>query len=514
MKKQLPKTAIIIGGGVGGLATAALLGKAGVQVTLYEQHDAVGGRAGVFEEAGFRFDRGPSWLLMPDVFEHYFNLLGVSFEQELALQRLDPAYRVYFESGVGPLDIHGDLSKDAQTFASLEPGADTALEHYLVEAEKTYKMATSSFLYTNFDNYPAFVTPSVLKSLPAIGTAVSQTIDRYVSRFVTHPALKQLLEYHMVFLGTSPYTAPSLFRLMGYMDYRQGVFYPRGGIYALAQTLERLAKENGVAIHTNAGVAKTVVDEHNHATGIQLQSGVEIHADVVISNADLEYTEKHLLPANARSYSDRKFAKQTPSPSALLMYLGVRGALPELKHHTLLFTQDWKRNFGQMIDERQWPKPASMYICKPSETDATVAPAGHENVFVLVPGPAGDVEISDETLELLADGYIAQMAQQIGVPDLATRIVYKKLFGPRDFAERYFTPAGSMLGPANSLFQSALWRSSTKSKKVQNLYYVGATVQPGIGLPLCLISAELVYKRLIGDKSIAPLDSLRARGDA
>lgn len=504
MNKQLPGTAIIIGSGIGGLATAILLAKSGVKVTVLEQLDIPGGKMGLHQAEGFSFDTGPSWFLMPEVFEHFFASVGVDMYEVLDLKRLDPAYKVFYESGLGPLKIYGDQDKDAGTFAEVEPGADDALRRYLKQAEKTYKAATDSFLYTNFDNYPAFVKPSVLATVPQIGTAALQSIDRYVSRFIKTPELKQLLEYHMVFLGTSPYNAPSLFRLMGYMDYCQGVFYPQGGMYSVIKVMLKLAKQYGVTIKTNSAVERILV-ENKISTGVQLKNGETYTADTVISNADIYHTETKLLPPEARSYSDAYFAKKTPSPSALLMYLGIRGDLPELSHHNLFFTKDWRKNFGDIIDRKVWPSPASLYVSKPSQTDPSVAPSGHENVFVLVPVPAGKNNFSDEELSKRADGYLDQIAEYANIPDLKDRIVYKKLFGPNDFAQTYNSWEGSMLGPAHTLLQSALWRTPNKSKKVSNLLYVGATTTPGIGMPMCLISAELVYKRLVGDKSITAL---------
>lgn len=504
MPKKLPKSVIVIGAGIGGLATAVLLAKNGVKVTVCDKLEKPGGRTGWLEEDGFFFDTGPSWFLMPEVFEHYFESIGEDMHKLLHLIRLDPGYKVFFESGVGPVKIYGDQKMDASTFAKIEPGADKALAKYLVQAEKTYKAATESFLYTNFDNYFAFFRPKVLASVPQIGFAALTSMDKYVSKFINSPELKQLLEYHMVFLGTSPYKAPSIFRLMGHMDYSQGVFYPKGGMYSIIQVLVKLANRYGVRIMTNSEVKEIIVEDGN-AKGIQLTSGKKLKAETVISNAEVHHTETKLLKQKDRTYSDKYFKKITPSPSAILMYLGVRGSLPQLIHHNLFFTSDWRKNFDEIIDKKVWPEPASMYVCKPSATDKNVAPKGHENVFVLVPVPAGDDIISSEELAKHADKYIEQIANYANIPDLKSRIVYKKFFGPNDFSKVYNSWQGSMLGPAHTLFQSALWRSQNKSKKVKNLYYVGGSTQPGIGMPMCLISAELVYKRLTGDRTISPL---------
>ena len=509
MKKQLPKSVIIIGAGIGGLATACLLANKGVAVTIIEKNEQVGGRAGFLEVDGFKSDTGPSWFLMPDVFEHFFDSIGVDMNQALDLKRLDPAYKVFFESNLDPITIYGDEDKDSELFESIEPGAGKSLKKYLKSAEIAYKSATESFLYTNFDNYPAFMTPKSIKALPIIAKSASQSIDNYVSKFVTNPQLKQVLEYPMVFLGTSPYEAPSLFRLMSYMDFCQGVYYPMGGMYQIIEVLNKFASDNSVVTRLSVGVDK-IITKNKLATGVRLINGEIIEADVIISNADVYHTEMKLLAPKDRSYSQADFDKQTASPSAILVYLGVSGKLPQLIHHNLLFTNDWKKNFGDIFNAKKWPVPASMYVCKPSQTDDSVAPSDHENIFILIPIPSGDSQIDNKELDKRVDIYLDQFAEQSKIKDLKKRIVFKKIFGPDDFGTNFNSWENSMLGPAHVLSQSALWRNKNISKKLSNLYYVGATTTPGIGLPMCLISAELVYKRLIGDKSIKPLKVSRA----
>lgn len=239
-----------------------------------------------------------------------------------------------------------------------------------------------------------------------------------------------------------------------------------------------------------------------------------VDADVVVSAADLHHTETTLLPAAQQTYPEKYWKKRVPGPSALLLYLGVEGGLPQLEHHTLLFTSDWRDNFGRIFGaETSIPSPASLYVCKPSATDGSVAPEGHENVFVLVPIPA-DVSIGkgglegggDARVEDLADEVIAQIAQWAGIPDLAERIVVRRSYGPQDFAEDLNAWRGTSLGPAHILKQSAFFRGANRSAKVEGLYYAGSSTVPGIGIPMCLISAELIIKRLRGDTSTGPLN--------
>jgi phytoene desaturase len=512
------RTIAVIGGGISGLATAALLATEGHQVTMLEKQDALGGRAYTFREGGFKFDAGPSWYLMPEVIDHYFQLLGTSADQELDLVKLDPGYRLISEGSTHPVDVPAGRGRVADLFERLEPGAGARLEKYLESAAETYTMAKRRFLYPTFESFAPLLAADVLARLPRLGRLLLEPLHSYTRRYVSHPSLQQILEYPAVFLGTSPFTAPSMYHLMSHLDLEVGVHYPMGGFTRLVESLERLAREAGVTIRTNAEVLdiETIPATSRRrpaaVRGVRYRTGdgteESLAADVVVSAADLHHTETALLPHNLQTYPERYWSRRTAGPSALLLYLGVRGGLPQLEHHTLLFTADWEGNFKAIFGEDAFiPEPASMYVCKPSATDPDVAPAGHENVFVLVPVPPdpGLGGSGDERLEKAADVVIGQLGEWAGIPDLAERIVLRRVYGPADFERDYHSWKGTSLGPAHTLKQSAFFRAGNVSRKVQGLYYAGASTIPGIGIPMCLISAELVVKRLRGDVTTGPL---------
>jgi phytoene desaturase len=501
----MPGNVVVIGGGIGGLATAILLSKTGYQVSLYEQLGQLGGRARQFKAAGFTFDMGPSWYLMPGVFEHFFELIGEDITKHLSLERLDPGYKVFYENS-RPITITGNLKKDASTFDAIEAGSGKTLENYVARAGKTYHTAVQSFLYTNFSTTSSFINKDTLKSGAFMAKIATTSIDSYVSKYFKDQRLKQILEYPMVFLGASPFNAPALYHLMSYLDFVEGVYYPKGGIYTVIEALIKIAKQNGVKLHTNSPIQSIdIVD--GAAGGVRLYGGELVPADVVISNADVHFTETQLLRSQYQTYPQEYWDKKQNGPSALLMYLGVKGSLPQLEHHNLYFAEDWQQNFSEIFTTKEWPENPSLYICNPSRTDKTVAPAGHENLFVLVPLPARLTKAS-EAAEL-SDKYLANIAKILQVPNLNQRIVYKKLFTPTDFANQYNSWQGSALGLSHTLNQSAFFRPKNKSTKVANLYYVGGNTIPGIGLPMCLIGAELIYKRLVNDKTSGPLKELK-----
>jgi phytoene desaturase len=489
---------VIIGAGIGGLATANLLAKAGYEVHVYEKNGQPGGRADQFKAGGFTFDMGPSWYLMPEVFEHFYDLLDHDINKQLSLSRLDPAYKVFFEGDVDPITITSDLPKDVATFESIEPGAGESLKKYVARGADIYHLSLKHFLYSNFERVGDFIKKDIVSRGVTMSRLAFTPIDTYVSRFVNDQRLKQILEYPMVFLGTSPFAAPAIYSLMSALDFKEGVFYPQGGLYTIIQSLARIGKTLGVSYHYNSPIMH-INTALGVATGITLQGDAVVTADIVISNADLHFTETKLLDEADQTYPEKYWANKQAGPSALLMYLGVKGSLPQLEHHSLLFVDAWKENFASIYDTSTLPSPASIYICKPSGIDTSVAPKNHENVFVLVPLPPGKA-IARDDLSDIADGYIAQIAKQAHIPDLKERIVYTRLFGPNDFAEKLHSWQNTALGPSHVLKQSALFRTPNISKKVKGLYYVGGSTVPGIGLPMCLIGAELVYKRLSGEK--------------
>ncbi|GAB5079062.1 phytoene desaturase family protein [Arthrobacter sp. AD-310] len=509
---------VVIGAGISGLATAALLATEGHRVTVLEKQSAVGGRAHTFGEAGFWFDAGPSWYLMPEVIDHYFRLLGTRADEQLDLVKLDPGYRLISEGSSGPVDVPAGRSRVVELFERLEPGAGARLEKYLDSAAEAYAMAKRRFLYPTFQSFAPLLVPDVLTRLPRLARLLLEPLHNYARRYVRNPSLQQILEYPAVFLGASPFTAPSMYHLMSHLDLDVGVYYPMGGFARLVEALEKQARDAGVVIRTDAEVLEIETTPTTSrrrpavVRGVRYRTGAgaeeSLPADVVVSAADLHHTETGLLPRSLQTYPERYWSRRTAGPSALLLYLGVRGELPQLQHHTLLFTADWEENFRAIFGKATFlPEPASMYVCKPSATDAGVAPAGHENVFVLVPIPPdpGLGGSGDERLEKAADAVIAQLSGRAGIPDLAERIVLRRMYGPADFERDYHSWKGTSLGPAHTLKQSAFFRAGNISRKVQGLYYTGASTIPGIGIPMCLISAELVLKRLRGDTSTGPL---------
>jgi len=524
----MSRRVVVVGGGVGGLATAALLARGGAQVTLLERHATLGGRVGAASFDGFRFDTGPSWYFMPEVVEHLFALLGERVEDHLDLVRLDPAYRVFPEpAGSAPsamLEVTGDPELNWKAFDALEPGAGEAMRAYAAESSEAYRTALDHFLYTTFQRPDRALSASVLRRAGTLAGLLTRPLADKVAGAVEHPVLRQVLGYHAVFLGSSPYRVPALYSLMSHLDLGEGVYYPHGGMHTLVEALEKAAVEEGVVVRTGADVVAIEVDDaprtarhprrRGVARGVRLADGTLVPADVVVSGADRHHTETALLDPAHADLPAAAWDRRGPGISALLVMAGVRGALPELAHHSLFFTQDWPGNFDAILGPGRATPPAglrvpgvaSAYVSRTTATDPSAAPPGHENLFVLVPFPADPaLGTRPGELDAHADRYLDQVGAWAGVPDLRARVVVRRVVGPADFARDLSAWRGTALGMEHTLRQSAMFRPGVASHRVPNLLHVGGGTVPGVGLPMVLIGAELVAKRLLGETSSRPL---------
>ncbi len=510
---------VVIGAGIAGLASAGMLARDGHAVTLVEQGEALGGRAGTWRSKGFTFDTGPSWMLMREPYEQAFRMLGSRLEDELDLVRLDPAYRVLYEGEPEPLEVSGDLDTTLARFEAIEPGAAAALRHYLASATETAALASRGLLSNRFDSPRSLAGLGLGRRLPRLARLLLESLESRIARSFRDRRLRQALGYPAVFLGTEPRSAPSMYHLLSHFDLVEGVWYPQGGFTRVVDALARLTWQAGAEVRTGARVERILV-EHGAARGVELAGGERIEADLVVSAADGHATDTRMLAhvpgvaARARG----RWARRVAGPSAVLVMLGVEGPLPQLAHHTLLFARDWEAGFGRMFGPLASDPadgvtdPASLYVSRTSATDPSVAPAGHEALFVLVPVPA-DVRLGhggvdgagDAAVEAIADRAIAQVAEWAGIDGLADRVVVRRTIGPADFARDFDAWRGTALGPAHTLRQSAFLRGSTRHRHVRDLLLAGSTTVPGIGVPMCLISAELVVKHVRGDRTAGPL---------
>jgi phytoene desaturase len=482
---------VVIGGGFGGLATACYLAKAGADVTLLEKNEQVGGRASRLEREGFTFDMGPSWYLMPDVFERFFGHLGYDPADLYELERLDPHYRIFFKDG-DQVDMVPDLEANKAVFESYESGAGEALERYLAESKQTYEIGMEHFVYTDRPRLRDYIDWDVIRH--SWGLPLLRKMQGHVQRYFEHPKLQQIMQYTLVFLGGAPTNTPALYNLMSHVDFNMGVYYPTHGLGGVVDAMLTVADDLGVRIVTDAPV--DTVEGTRGAFSVRT-ADTTYDAEVVVSGADYRHTEMELLAPEDRQHDAAYWDSRVYAPSAYLLYLGVEGDVDALAHHTLVLPTDWDEHFEQIFETPAWPTDPAYYLCVPSETDPDVAPEGHSNLFALVPIAAG-LEDTPELRASYREQLLADIAANTGV-DLRERIVVEESFCVQDFADRYNATEGTALGLAHTLRQTALLRPKHRSSAMDGLYFTGGFTTPGIGVPMCLISGQLTAEAVAAD---------------
>lgn len=481
---------VVIGAGFGGLAAAALLARDGFDVTVLERNGQPGGRAMLHREGGFSFDMGPSWYLLPDVFERFFARFGSVPTEHYGLTRLDPAYRVFFGDGA-PTDVSADLEGNLALFESIESGAAEALRGYLARAEYQYRVAMERFVYRDYRGVRDILDRELL--LHGTRLRLFGRMDRLVARAFRDDRLRKLLTYNLVFLGCSPSRAPALYALMAHADFNLGVWYPEGGMNGVARGLYRLAQRQGAKFVFDSPVTAIRLSGRR-ATAVDSPSG-SYPADVVLANADYHHVEQALLPAGARSYSARYWARRVVAPSACIVYLGLDRRVPALAHHNLLLQHGWDEHFRSIFDRPGWPARPALYVCRPSLTDPAVAPEGSENLFLMMPAAAG-LRDDDDARERCRRLMMRALETTIG-EGIEDSIRVCRLFTQRDFTATFNAFRGTALGLAHTLRQTAFLRPSLQSRRVGNLFFAGQYTTPGIGVPMTLIAATIARDRIL-----------------
>lgn len=483
------RKAIVIGSGFSGMAAASFLAKDGWHVTVLEKHNQPGGRARKLEAEGFTFDMGPSWYWMPDVFERYFNQFGKKVSDFYQLERLDPSYRVYYKDTL--LDIPADFNALKNLFENVEPGSGVQLEKFMEEAAYKYKVGIEKLVFKPGQSVTEFLDPDLLSGIFKLDVFTS--ISNHVKKHFKNPLLRELMEFPVLFLGALPQKTPALYSLMNYADIKLGTWYPVGGMYQIVLGMYRLAVELGVQFQFNSPVTELLV-KNNQITGVKTDNEI-LTADVVVSGADYHHTEMDLLPQGNRSYTEHYWQDRVMAPSCLLYYVGLNKKLHDITHHTLFFDTNFARHGHEIYTDPKWPSDPLFYVSATTATDSSGAPAGHENLFFLIPVAAGLKQDTDEVRNDYFNKIVARYEQRIG-QQISNHIIYKKSYSVSDFRRDYHAFKGNAYGLANTLLQTAILKPSCKSKKIRNLYFTGQLTVPGPGVPPSLISGEVVAKEV------------------
>jgi phytoene desaturase len=492
----ITKSAIIIGAGLGGLSAAIHLRLAGYTVTILESNPKVGGRANVIEEQGFRFDTGPSLLNYPWVFEELFKAAGRSFYDYVELIKIDPSVSFEWTDGTR-FTLSSDLGKLMEECERVEPGSRTGLLRWLRDADIKYRMSFDKLVTRNEDNPINWFLPLSLKEIQHL--SVWRSLYGELRRFFKSRYIPEALGAYGMYLGGSPYDLPGLFSILAYGELAYGLWLPRGGIYGVVEAIEKLAQELGVQIHISSRVSKVLI-ETNRAIGVELSSGDIHRADVVVSNVDVPTTNSSLIGDEA--FTRRATAKATRtrmSPGVLTFYWGIRGKVDNLGHHTIFLPDNYRAGFDDLFKHHRIPQQLPFYISVPSESDASLAPAGDSAMFVLAPTPLLSQMPNINWTEATARVKTTVLArlQQHGVQLDSSRIIFEKVFTPEEWSRRFGLYDGSAFGAAHGLFEVGPFRARNYSREIAGLYYTGASTTPGTGMPMVLLSGKLVAERIL-----------------
>jgi phytoene desaturase len=479
------KRAVVIGSGFGGLAIANRLQALGVEVTVLEKRDQVGGRAGQFREAGYTFDMGPSLITAPDIIESIFAAAGRSMHEFFSLMPLDPYYRVYFHDGTH-FDYSGDADAMKRQMAQFNPQDAAQYDAFMEALRPIYDTVITDGMGAR----PFDTMASMARFVPrALALKAYLPVARYVERYFKDFRHRFLFSFHPLFIGGDPFRAPSIYLMIPYLEAKGGVWFTRGGMYTVVEALAQLLIEQGGRIHTGCEVDEIVVRD-GQAVGVAAGDRF-FEADIVVSNADVAHTYGALTPARARrKWTDRRLARLDQSMSCFLLYLGVRDRYPHLKHHTLILSERYRDLVRDIFRRKILPDDFSMYLHAPAHTDPAMAPPGCESLYVLIPVANAKSGIDwSEMGDVLADRVI-DFLEQWGLEGLRANLEVRRTYTPADFEKQLNATDGNAFGIEPRLGQTAYFRPHNRSEDIGGLYFVGAGTHPGAGVPGVMLSAE------------------------
>jgi phytoene desaturase len=485
-----PKHVIVIGAGFAGLSAASVLAKEGYKVTLVEKNDQPGGRARVWKKDGFKFDMGPSWYWMPDIFENYFALFGKKISDYYHLKRLDPGYRIYYGDN-DVLDVPAKMEELEELFEQIEPGSSAALRQFLIQAKYKYEVAMGDYVFRPSHSITEFIDLRLIRE--SLRIQMLSSMSKHVRKYFKNPKLVKLLEFPVLFLGATPQNTPAMYSLMNYADLALGTWYPMGGMHQIVKAMVGLAQELGVEIKLNTEVTKINVT-NKQAQSVETNQGTLI-ADFIIAGADYKHVDQQLIEKPHRNYDEKHWESRTMSPSSLLYFIGVNKKLKNIQHHNLFFDEDFDLHAHHIYTNPQWPDKPLFYVACTSKTDGTVAPEDGENLFFLMPIAPG-LHDDDETREKYFNIMIDRFEQITG-ESIRNNIVVKRSYALNDFKSDYNSYKGNAYGLANTLAQTAFFKPAMKAKNIKNMLYTGQLTVPGPGVPPALISGQVAAKEAI-----------------
>lgn len=491
------KKALIIGSGLGGLATALRLTSIGYKVTILEKHSTPGGRMNILEMDGFRFDMGPSFMSMTYEFDELFNSIGI--KNPVEFEELEPLYQVYFEGKEKPRRIFKDLKKLEKEFEDIEPNLAVKAEKYLKRAGEFWHDTEDKVVKSNFDSmisYLLSLSTVPWKHIPYL----YKTMWSEVEKKFESEEVRIIFSLVAFFLGATPFQTPAIYSLLNYTEMKHnGYWRIKGGMYRLVEEIVKILKEKGVELHFNTEV-NAVNNSDGRLTEVIDTNGKRWSADIFISNADAASFRGQIL--GRKKFSEDKLDKMHWTLAPFTIYLGVKGKIKNIEHHNYFLANNFRGYADTIFTSSISPQKPYYYVNVLSKSDPSCAPDGCENLFILCPVPDLRFKKDWNDKEELANNIIDDLSVRTGF-DIKSNMLVKKILTPQDWADTLNLYKGSGLGLAHDISQVGAFRPKNKDEQFSNLYYVGASTTPGTGLPMVVISSRLVTERILNDQSIS-----------
>ncbi|KAI8206271.1 Phytoene desaturase [Colletotrichum sp. SAR 10_76] len=509
---EKPKTAIVVGAGAGGVALAARLAKAGFSVTVLEKNSFTGGRCSLMHHEGHRFDQGPSLFLLPQLFHETFRDLDTTMaDAGVDLLRCETNYNIWFHDG--------ELFRHSSDLAAMKSqierweGKD-GFERYLQwlrEAHTHYEVSVREVLHKNFSKLVNLARPRFVRHVVSLHPL--ESIWSRASRYFWTERLRRVFTFAVMYMGMSPFDAPATYSLLQYTEFAEGIWYPRGGFHSVVAALVRIGESLGVKYRLNTPVSKVLTDGQK-ATGVILESGESLTADVVVVNADLVYAYGNLLPQTPTitNYYE-SLQKREPSCSSISFYWCLDRKVPELSTHNIFLAEQYQESFDAIFKRHSLPDEPSFYVNVPSRVDPSAAPEGKDTVIVLVPighlsrsknddGLTTDEKDWDAIVSKARSMILSIVSERTGCPNIGDMITHEIVNTPLTWEDKFNLDKGAILGLNHGFFNVLAFRPKTRAEGLDNAYFVGASTHPGTGVPIVLAGAKITAEQILDDRRL------------
>jgi phytoene desaturase len=481
---------VVVGAGLAGLSAALRLAGAGREVTVLEREQVPGGRAGLLEDGGYAFDTGPTVLTMPDLIADALDCVGERLKDWLELEPVDPLYRAFYPDG-STLDVHADRQAMAEEVRRVCGPAEAAgYERYVDFVSRLYRYEMRDFIDRNIDSPLQLLTPDLAR-LAALGGF--RRLAPKVATYLKDPRTQRVFSFQAMYAGLSPYDALAIYAVIAYMDSVAGVFFPKGGMHAVPRALAGAAEKHGVAFRYGETVTRVLV-EHGRAVGVETATGERLDADVVVLNPDLPVAYRDLLPPDA---TPRRVRRLRYSPSCFLLLAGSTAAYSRTAHHNIHFGRAWRSVFSELIDRGQLMSDPSLLVTNPTRSDPGLAPAGRHSYYVLVPTPNLDAGLDWDVIGPRYRDEVVARLEALGYVGFGDALEVEHVTTPADWQRRGME-RGAPFASAHSFLQTGPFRPGNLAPHVEGVVFAGSGTQPGVGVPMVLLSGRLAAERIVG----------------